>query len=183
MIPLLGMNPPETLMPFSAIAGGAISGSGNVSVTLPTWVRNVGRYSLLVTAVGSWGGSAERGGVSVLNASGAGIIALTEGYAISGSFLSATQAYHSGSGLVVSNASASWAGGSVGTHTYYFLFEGIVGAASVRIQSVNGNPGNPTYFNSWNVIGIGRGRRDPANWAALQAGMTTSDGYLRIICS
>lgn len=184
MIPLLGVAlPPVALMPFPAISGASVSGAGNVAVTLPNSLRTIGRYSLLVTVVGSWGGSAERAGIDVLDNAGAALLSITEGSAISGSFLTASQANHNGSELVVNDPITVWGGGPIGTHTLYFLFEGIVGAASVRLRSAPGNRSNPSYFGPWSVLGIGRGRRAPPNWAALTASMTASDGYLRIICS
>ncbi len=180
MIPCLGVLPPESIMPFPLVTAPSVSAEGATDLAIPAWVRNVGRYSLLVKVVGGWGASNEKGELAILDASSTKILSIKDEFAISPVPLSADRwigsTYTAG---ITSLTSASLSP----THGTWFLVEGLSGAATVRLTGAPAAVSNPTTFTGLSVLGLGRGRRDPPNLADILAIFDSTDQLLRVIVS
>lgn len=180
MIPCLGVLPPESIMPFPLVTAPSVSAEGTTDLDIPAWVRNVGRYSLLVKVEGGWGQSAEKGELAILDGSGATIASIREEAAISPVPLSADKWI----GSTHTTGITVWAGGGISvTHGTWFLIEGLASAATVRLIGAPAAVSNPTTFFGLSVLGLGRGRRDPPNLGDLLATFDSTDQLLRVILS
>lgn len=180
MIPCLGVIPPESIMPFPLVTAPSVSAQGTTDLAIPAWVRNVGRYSLLIKVKGGWGQSAEKGSVSILNGAGSVIASITEEAAFSPTPVSAD--YWLGSAHTT--GATTWPGApEFVTHGTWFLIEGISAAATVRLTGAPPASSHPTTFTGLSVLGLGRGRRDPTNLAALLATFDGTDQLVRVIIS
>lgn len=180
MIPCLGALPPESIMPFPLISAPSVSSQGVTDIALPSWVKNIGRYSLLAKVVGGWGGSAEKGEFAILNGAGTRIVSLYEKAAISPVPVSADKWM----GSTHTTGITVWSSGGLSvTHGTWFLIEGVVGAATARLIGAPPNVSNPTTFTGFSCLGIGRGRRDPPDLAAILATFDSTDQLVRVILS
>lgn len=180
MIPCLGAVAPESIMPFRLVTAPSVSAQGTTDLAIPGWVRNVGRYSLLAKVQGGWGQSGEKGGFAVLNGAGANLVSVREEAAISPVPISADKwvgSTHT-TNITSWNSAAQWV-----THGTWFLIEGVIGAALVRLIGASPASSNPTTFTGFSCLGIGRGRRDPPNLAALLATFDSTDQLVRVILS
>jgi hypothetical protein len=180
MIPCLGAIAPESIMPFPLVAAPSVSAEGVTDLAIPAWVRNVGRYSLLVKVVGGWGQSMEDAAVLVLNGSGTAVLSLVEGSAISPSPVQAefwNYFGHTTGATVFPDMAQTVPNGT------WIAIEGLSGAAAVRLVGSPPASGNPTTFSGLSVLGLGRGRRDPTNLAALIAAIAAGDSVFRIVMS